>query len=41
LERAGQLQLFESPRWLSNGKGDVKLSFALPRQAVSLVEMIW
>jgi xylan 1,4-beta-xylosidase len=41
LERAGQLQLFKSPRWLSNEKGEVKVSFALPRQGVSLVEMIW
>ena len=41
LERAGQLQLFESPRWLSNEKGEVKVSFALPRQGVSLIEMIW
>ena len=41
LERAGQLQLIESPRWLSSDKGEVKLSFPLPRQGVSLVEMIW
>jgi len=41
LERAGQLQLFKSPRWLSAKRGEVKVSFALPRQGVSLVEMIW
>src|SRR6185312_7283304 len=41
LERAGKLQLFKTPRWLSNEKGEVKVSFALPRHGVSLVEMIW
>ncbi len=41
LEAAGQLQLLESPRWMSSAAGKVELSFALPRQAVSLVQLSW
>jgi len=41
LESAGQLQLLESPRWLWSESGQVELSFALPRQAVSLVQISW
>jgi xylan 1,4-beta-xylosidase len=41
LEAAGQLQLLESPRWLASQSGEVELSFALPRQAVSLVQVTW
>jgi xylan 1,4-beta-xylosidase len=35
LESAGQLQLLESPRWLTTGE----IRFTLPRQAVSLIEL--
>jgi xylan 1,4-beta-xylosidase len=35
LESAGQLQLLESPRWLTEGE----IRFGLPRQAVSLVQL--
>jgi xylan 1,4-beta-xylosidase len=38
LEAAGQLELLESPRWL---KGPAELDFAMPRQAVSLLEFSW
>ena len=41
LESAGQLQLLESPRWVSMANGSLELSFALPRQAVSLVQVTW
>jgi len=41
LESAGQLQLLDSPRWLWSQSGKVDLSFALPRQAVSLVQVGW
>jgi xylan 1,4-beta-xylosidase len=39
LKSAGQLELLESPRWISGDK--VNLPFDLPRQAVSLVELSW
>jgi|HubBroStandDraft_2_1064218.scaffolds.fasta_scaffold1437825_1 hypothetical protein len=41
LEQAGQLELLESPKWLSNNAGKVDLEFQLPRQAVSLVQLSW
>jgi xylan 1,4-beta-xylosidase len=41
LEAAGQLQLLESPAWLRPERGKVDLSFALPRQAISLVQVSW
>jgi xylan 1,4-beta-xylosidase len=39
LERAGHLQLLESPRWVDSAGGKATLSFALPRQGVSLVAL--
>lgn len=41
LEAAGQLELLESPRWISSAAGQVEVAFALPRQAVSLVQVSW
>lgn len=41
LEAAGQLQLLESPRWVSNNSGSIDLTFTLPRDAVSLVQFVW
>lgn len=41
LERAGQLQLLESPRWMLIGNRELRLQFALPRQALSLVRISW
>jgi xylan 1,4-beta-xylosidase len=41
LERAGQLQLLESPRWMPIGNREFHLQFALPRQGLSLVRISW
>jgi xylan 1,4-beta-xylosidase len=41
LEAAGQLQLLESPAWREIQDGSAKLSFTLPRQGVSLVQVSW
>jgi xylan 1,4-beta-xylosidase len=40
LEAAGQLQEFESPRWIDTGK-ETKLDLRLPREAVSLFQLSW
>ncbi len=41
LERAGQLQLFDSPEWKEVNNGKMVLKFDLPRQAVSLIQIAW
>ena len=41
LEAAGQLQLLTSPQWMTPKQGVIDLSFGLPRQGVSLVEVTW
>ena len=41
LQRAGQLQLLNSPGWVTVEKGAAHLKFALPRQAVSVVRISW
>jgi xylan 1,4-beta-xylosidase len=41
LEKAGQLALFTSPKWVSPRDGSVLVEFELPRQAVSLVVLNW
>jgi xylan 1,4-beta-xylosidase len=41
LEAAGQLELLASPEWVSSKDGKVELSFSLPRQAVSLIQVRW
>jgi xylan 1,4-beta-xylosidase len=41
LERAGQLQALEPPRQVDAAGGQVRVAFALPRQAVSLVRVTW
>jgi xylan 1,4-beta-xylosidase len=41
LERAGQLQLLESPRWVGAQDGRVHLAFPLPLHGVSLVRLTW
>jgi xylan 1,4-beta-xylosidase len=41
LERAGQLQPLEPSRRVKVEDGRVRLPFALPRQAVSLIRMTW
>ncbi len=41
LEAAGQLQLLTSPQWMTPQQGAIDLTFALPRQGVSLVQVTW
>ncbi|HEX6802301.1 MAG TPA: beta-xylosidase [Terriglobales bacterium] len=41
LERAGQLQLLNSPEWISSQSGSAQLEFSLPRQAMSLIKLSW
>jgi xylan 1,4-beta-xylosidase len=40
LERAGQLQLLESPRWVAADGGRIHLQFSLPRHGVSLLRIV-
>jgi xylan 1,4-beta-xylosidase len=41
LQDAGQLQLLNSPAWISIDQGVAHLQFALPRQGVSLIRIAW
>ncbi len=41
LEEAGQLQLLESPRWVTPQKGTLRIPLALPRHGVSLIRLTW
>jgi xylan 1,4-beta-xylosidase len=41
LRAAGQLQLLESPRWMESKEGAVRLSFPMPGESVSLLELSW
>ncbi|HEV2985690.1 MAG TPA: hypothetical protein VGX46_14950 [Vicinamibacterales bacterium] len=41
LEQAGRLQALEPPRRVDATAGHVRVTFALPRQAVSLVRVTW
>lgn len=41
LEKAGQLALLSSPEWRVVKNNQLQLSFALPRQAVSLVRIVY
>jgi xylan 1,4-beta-xylosidase len=41
LKAAGQLQLLESPRWVENKDGALRLDFPMPGESVSLVELSW
>jgi xylan 1,4-beta-xylosidase len=41
LERAGQLEALESPRWMTSKGGEVRLDFELPRHGVSLIRLTW
>jgi xylan 1,4-beta-xylosidase len=41
LEASGQLQTADSPRWVDVRAGATNLLLSLPRQAVSLMELIW
>ncbi|MGI9069784.1 MAG: GH39 family glycosyl hydrolase [Bryobacteraceae bacterium] len=41
LGAAGQLQQFESPRWIDINEGTAKIDLVLPRQAISLMQLSW
>ena len=41
LETAGQLQLLDSPHWISSTGGTGRMQFSLPLQALSLLELSW
>ena len=41
LQKAGQLQLLESPKPLTIENGSVHLQFGLPRQSLSLIRLTW
>jgi len=41
LEAAGRLQLLDAPQWMDARAGEVRFAFPLPRQAVSLLEVVW
>ncbi len=41
LERAGQLQMLDSPRWIKTKNGKLTVGFELPRQGVSLIQLSW
>jgi xylan 1,4-beta-xylosidase len=40
LQRAGQLQLLDSPRWAQAENGLISLQFTLPRHGVSLIRLV-
>ena len=41
LQAAGQLQLLDSPRWITPEKGEIKLDVQLPRMGLSLLRVTW
>ena len=41
LERAGQLEMAESPKWITVAGGNLEMKFDLPRHGVSLVRLTW
>jgi xylan 1,4-beta-xylosidase len=41
LQAAGQLQLLDSPRWITPADGEMKLKVQLPRQGLSLLRLTW
>jgi xylan 1,4-beta-xylosidase len=41
LERAGQLHLYDSPRWINIKNGETVITMNLPRQAVSFLKIDW
>ena len=41
LESAGQLQLLDSPAWITIDRGTAHLQFTLPRQGLSLLRIGW
>jgi xylan 1,4-beta-xylosidase len=41
LQAAGQLQLFDSPKWMTPDNGEIKLDVQLPRMGLSLLRVTW
>jgi xylan 1,4-beta-xylosidase len=41
LQAAGQLQLLDSPRWITPEHGEIKLDVQLPRMGLSLLRVTW
>jgi xylan 1,4-beta-xylosidase len=41
LEQAGHLQLFTSPQWQDASEGKTEVTFDLPMQGVSLIQLVW
>ena len=41
LEKKGQLELIDSPKWVTLRDGSLSLPFELPRQGVSLLKLSW
>ena len=41
LQAAGQLQLLDSPRWITPEQGEIKLDMQLPRMGLSLLRVTW
>jgi xylan 1,4-beta-xylosidase len=41
LEAAGQLQMLDSPRWVTVKQGQVTVNETLPRHGVSLIQLSW
>jgi xylan 1,4-beta-xylosidase len=41
LEAAGQLQLLDSPRWITPDDGRIRLDVQLPRRGLSLLRVTW
>lgn len=41
LEKAGQLQLFTSPKWVKTNDGETVIQMQLPRHGVSLLRLNW
>ncbi|MCZ6671333.1 MAG: beta-xylosidase [Verrucomicrobia bacterium] len=41
LQRIGQLQTVDSPRWIKGVSGDVEIDLTLPRPSLSLVRLSW
>src|SRR5277367_6019915 len=41
LQAAGQLELLDSPQWVTPADGEMKLNLQLPRQGLSLLRLTW
>jgi xylan 1,4-beta-xylosidase len=41
LKAAGQLQLLESPQWLESKEGAVRLTFSMPGESASFLDLSW